>query len=175
MWFRVRNIKKDAQGYAMMWHEVKKRNLLRRKREALVRRGGAVKKWNIVRGDTVELIKGKDKGLQGVVERVLRKQDGLVVAGLNMATYRNAETGLLGRRPLPVHYSNVALVDPTTGMATKVRRVRHGGEALRVSRTTGNVVPKPEWEQRLRSLLGPKDTPADVVLRRTYFPPGEEP
>ena len=43
-------------------------------------------KWHILRGDSVKVLAGKDKGQQGVVTKVIRdpKQPRVVVEGLNL-------------------------------------------------------------------------------------------
>ncbi len=45
-------------------------------------------KWHILRGDSVKVLAGKDKGQQGVVTKVIRdpKQPRVVVEGLNLVT-----------------------------------------------------------------------------------------
>lgn len=42
------------------------------------------KDWRIVRGDKVELITGRDKGKQGMVTKVKRKFNSVIVSGINM-------------------------------------------------------------------------------------------
>jgi large subunit ribosomal protein L24 len=43
-----------------------------------------IKKWNIVRGDLVHVVSGRDKGKQGIVREVLRKKNSVLVEGLNL-------------------------------------------------------------------------------------------
>lgn len=45
-------------------------------------------KWNIVRGDVVKVIAGKDRGKVGKVTRVLRKQNSITVKGINIKIKR---------------------------------------------------------------------------------------
>jgi hypothetical protein len=44
------------------------------------------------------------------------------------------------------------------------------GERVRVSKRTGNIIPKPplNWDLRYRKIEGPKDTPTDYVLLKTF-------
>ena len=78
-----------------------------------------IRKWRIVRGDTVEVLSGKEKGKQGVVQAMIRKKNQVIVEGLNMHTRRQRKTleraGSMWTAPGPIHYSNVNLVDPPTG------------------------------------------------------------
>ena len=78
-----------------------------------------IPKWHIVTGDTVAVLSGRGKGKTGVVRSVLRKENRVIVAGVNFVkrhvrpTERTA--GGVVAVESPVHYSNVNLVDPTAG------------------------------------------------------------
>jgi large subunit ribosomal protein L24 len=75
-------------------------------------------------------------------------------------------------RPCTVHYSNVMLVDPTTGEPTKVaRRFLEDGTKVRVSKKTGQVIEKPDplTNRVPRNIVaGDKDTEADSVFDVTF-------
>ena len=98
--------------------------ILRRPKRAAPR----IARWNIVRGDLVQVVEGPDKGRQGIVAKVLRATNRLLVEGVNMKkrftkpSPGSGEPGATVTRPGPVHYSNVALVDPVTKQPTKVAR-----------------------------------------------------
>jgi len=69
----------------------------------------------IKKGDTVQVITGKDKGKQGEVVRVLPTADKLIVSGVNTASKhakarRANEPGGIVDRDMPIHVSNVMLV-----------------------------------------------------------------
>ena len=76
-------------------------------------------------GDTVKVIAGDERGETGKVIRVLIKKDKVVVEGVNKVfkhvrrSQKNPQGGRLSME-MPVHVSNVALVDPSTGAATRV-------------------------------------------------------
>lgn len=82
----------------------------------------------IKKGDKVEIIAGKDKGQQGIVLRMINKQDRLVVESLNLVKkHRKAQqqgqqavqAGII-EKEAPLHISNVMLVCPQCGASTRV-------------------------------------------------------
>lgn len=69
----------------------------------------------ILKGDTVQVIAGKDKGKTGTVLEILRATDQVVVDGVHQVTRhqknkRTRSQGQIITKSLPVHVSNVALV-----------------------------------------------------------------
>jgi large subunit ribosomal protein L24 len=104
-------------------------------------------KMHITKGDRVRVIRGEDRGKEGTVIRVLRKQQRVVVDGVNLVTKHqrptpNADGGII-RFPGPIHASNVMLLDPKSGEPTRVRRQKHkDGTAERVSVTSGQPIPR---------------------------------
>ena len=99
----------------------------------------------IKRGDTVVVISGKEKGKRGEVERVLPKENRVVVGGVNVRTRharptQNNQQGLY-TFAAPMHVSNVMLVDPDSGEPTKVGyRFTDSGEKIRVAKKTGKDI-----------------------------------
>lgn len=104
------------------------------------------KKLHIKKGDTVVVITGNDKGQKGRVLEVIRKTDRAIVEGVNMMkkhTKPNAETpqGGIVEKEAPVHISNLMLVDPKTGEATRVgRKLNDEGKLVRVSKKSGEEI-----------------------------------
>ena len=100
-------------------------------------------RWNIVTGDTVRVVQGPQEGQQGTVLQVLRKQNRILVDGVNVRRravppQMDGTPGRMVNRPCTVHYSNVMLIDPTTGEPTKVsRRFLEDGTKVRVSKRLG--------------------------------------
>jgi large subunit ribosomal protein L24 len=96
------------------------------------------------RGDTVRVITGKDKGKEGVVERVFPKEGKVIVTGVNTAARhqrarRANEQGGIIDRDMPVHVSNVMLVHK--GKSVRVGyTVNKNGEKVRVARPSGEVI-----------------------------------
>ena len=108
----------------------------------------------IRRGDTVQVISGKDSGKQGRVLRVEPSKNRLYVEGLNMAKRhvrpragsRNSpipgtenQLGGVIDREGPIHISNVMLLDPK-GQPTRVRIQRESGKRVRVAARSGATI-----------------------------------
>ena len=99
----------------------------------------------IKRGDTVVVISGKEKGKRGEVERVLPRENRVVVGGVNVRTRharptQNNQQGLY-TFAAPIHVSNVMLVDPASGNPTKVGyRFTGSGEKIRVAKGSGEDI-----------------------------------
>ena len=99
-----------------------------------------MKQTRIVRGDTVEVISGREKGERGEVPRVLPKSDRLIVQGLALRTkhQRQIQTGGRTMSPgiiqfeSPIHLSNVMLVCPKCNEVTRVGLINEDGERKRV-------------------------------------------
>ena len=99
----------------------------------------------IKRGDTVVVISGKEKGKRGEVERVLPRENRVVVGGVNVRTRharptQNNQQGLY-TFAAPKHVSNVKLVDPSSGQPTRVGyRFTDSGEKVRVAKGSGEDI-----------------------------------
>src|SRR5215207_364877 len=97
----------------------------------------------VKKGDTVEVIAGKSKGLTGTVLRVFPEQQKVLVEGANRVTkhtkvgqtQRGAKTGGIVHQEAPIHISNVMLVDPDSKKRTRLgSRVDDDGTKVRVAR-----------------------------------------
>jgi large subunit ribosomal protein L24 len=93
------------------------------------------------RGDTVEVISGKDAGKKGRVLRVDPKKNRLFVEGLNVVkrhqrprslkdTQRGGKVGGVIEKEGPIHVSNVMVIDPGDDKPTRVR-VERGDDGTR--------------------------------------------
>ncbi len=100
----------------------------------------------IKKGDTVVVLAGKDKGKSGEVTRVDPKSSKVVVAGVNVAVRHRKPSqanpqGGLDRFEAPLHVSNVALADPKSGKATRVRiETGKDGKKVRVAVKSGEKI-----------------------------------
>jgi len=99
----------------------------------------------IRKGDTVEVLQGKDRGVRGEVMAVDPVRNRVIVDGVNIARKhqrptRTTQQGGIIDKAMPIDASNVAVVDPKSGKAgrvgfryegdTKVRYHRRSGEEL---------------------------------------------
>lgn len=136
------------------------------------------KKWKVVTGDLVEIISGKHEGEQGLVKRVVRRKNSVVVEGKNLK-YKHLKAsmrGFPGKRIMiesKIHYSNVQLVDPETGKATKARYRRNANwDRVRVADDSKALIPKPDNIKARKRVFNPvTDTSPSLVLEKTYEEP----
>jgi large subunit ribosomal protein L24 len=84
----------------------------------------------IRKGDTVQVISGKDRGGKGRVIETYPDQDRVLVEGINRIrkhtkvtqTTRGAKTGGIVTQEAPIHVSNVMLVCPECGKPSRIGR-----------------------------------------------------
>jgi len=82
-------------------------------------------KLNIKKNDKVVVIAGNDKGKNGKVLKVFPKTYRLIIEGVNLRkrhtrpTQRNPQGGII-EKEMPIHLSNVMLLDPKTSEPTRV-------------------------------------------------------
>jgi large subunit ribosomal protein L24 len=99
----------------------------------------------IRKGDTVVVIAGAHKGSTGTVARVLPETDKVVVEGVNRVkrhnkpTPRNPEGGVV-EKDMPIHISNVMLLDPETQKPTRTRMKVEDGKKVRVAVKSGKAI-----------------------------------
>ena len=110
------------------------------------------------KGDLVQVISGKDRGITGKVIEVFPESDKVIVEGVNRIkkhtkvgqNNRGAKTGGIITTEAPIHVSNVMVVDPEDNRPTrvgfrkeKVEKRRPDGStyeatrSVRVSKRTG--------------------------------------
>ena len=99
----------------------------------------------IKKGDKVVILSGKDKGKTGEVTKAFPKDAKVIVAGVNVATRHKKPTqanpqGGLERLEAPMHVSKVAIADPKTGKATRVRFETKDGKKVRVAVKSGETI-----------------------------------
>ncbi|MDF1484969.1 50S ribosomal protein L24 [Ramlibacter sp. H39-3-26] len=100
----------------------------------------------IRKGDEVIVLAGRDKGKRGKV--ALRKDDSyLVVDGINLVkkhTKPNPLKGTAGgivEKSMPIHQSNVAIVNPASGKADRVGiKLQADGTRVRVFKSSGEEI-----------------------------------
>lgn len=99
----------------------------------------------IKKNDDVIVISGRDKGKKGSVLLVLPKKDRVIVQGVNMVKRHTRATagqsGGIVEKELPIHVSNIAIVDPDGGKATRVGfRILEDGRKVRVAKRSGEMI-----------------------------------
>ncbi|MGD8484520.1 MAG: 50S ribosomal protein L24 [Thioalkalispiraceae bacterium] len=101
----------------------------------------------IRKGDEVIILTGKDKGKTGNVLRAIPDEDRVVVENVNVVkkhTKPNPAMGAPGGivdKEMPVHVSNVALVNPATGKADRVGfKMLDDGRKVRYFKSNGETV-----------------------------------
>jgi large subunit ribosomal protein L24 len=100
----------------------------------------------IKKGDLVQVIAGKDKGEKGRVLQVVHA-DSVLVEGVNRAKRhqsprRYREAGIV-EKEMPIHASNVMVVDPKTDEPTRVRieaDKKDPNKRVRVAVKSGSVL-----------------------------------
>ena len=97
----------------------------------------------IKKGDTVQIIAGKDKGSEGKILSVDPKNGKVVVEGLNMVTKHSKPSqanpnGGIVEKEAPIDISNVMLV--VGGKTTRVGFEIKDGKKVRVAKATGKVI-----------------------------------
>lgn len=100
----------------------------------------------IKKGDQVLVITGSSRGTRGEVVTVLPTAEKAIVRGVAIAKRhtrpsRMGEQGGIIEKEMPVHLSNLKLIDPKSGDPTKVGfRVLEDGRKVRVAKATGEVI-----------------------------------
>ncbi|AWW30029.1 50S ribosomal protein L24 [Echinicola strongylocentroti] len=103
-------------------------------------------KLHIKRGDTVKVLSGDDKGKSGKILSVDLEKRKAIVEGLNMVTKHVKPTaanpqGGIEKKEAAIHISNLMLIDPKTGEATRTgRKLGENGKLVRYSKKTGEVI-----------------------------------
>ena len=102
-------------------------------------------KFRIRKGDNVIVLTGREKGKRGAVLRVLRRDDRVLVQGVNMVkrhTRPSAQNaGGVVEKEAPLHISNVALVDPKLGKPMRIGfKFLDDGRKVRFAKNSGEVI-----------------------------------
>ena len=100
---------------------------------------------HIKTGDKVVVISGKDKGKEGLVVAVKASSNKVIVEGVNVVKkhVRPSQTspdGGIVELEAPIHASNVMIVDPKTGKASRVGYKFVDGKKVRFAKKSGEVL-----------------------------------
>ena len=94
-------------------------------------------------GDKVVVIAGKDKGKEGTITKTLRELNKVVVEGVNVAKKHvkpnGQQAGSIQEVEMPIHASNVMVVDPKTKKGTRIgHNTDKNGKKVRVSKKSNS-------------------------------------
>jgi large subunit ribosomal protein L24 len=102
-------------------------------------------RFKVKKGDLVQVTTGKNKGRRGIVQQVLLSEARVIVDGVNQVTrhirpsQQNPNGSLV--KTLPIHISNVAVVDPSIEGPAKVGyKVNSDGSKTRIFKKSGQPV-----------------------------------
>ena len=103
-------------------------------------------KLHIKKNDTVVVLAGEDKGKTGKVLKVLVEKNRALVEGVNMVSKstkpsaKNPQGGII-KQEAPIHISNLSLIDPKSGKATRVGiKVTEDGKKVRIAKKSGEEI-----------------------------------
>lgn len=103
-----------------------------------------VKKIHIKKGDEVIVTEGAYKGKKGRVLEVFPRKYRALVEGVNIIKKHQKPTnetqGGIIEKEAPMHISNIMLVDPKTGEATRIGRKLVDGKMVRYSKKSGEII-----------------------------------
>ncbi|MBP9763506.1 MAG: 50S ribosomal protein L24 [Candidatus Pacebacteria bacterium] len=99
----------------------------------------------IHKNDNVIILKGKDRGKQGKVTVAIPADNKVIIEGMNIAKKRiksrvTGKKGQMIERSMPMHVSNVALIDPKTKKPTRVSFKIVKDKKVRVAQKSGEVL-----------------------------------
>lgn len=102
-------------------------------------------KINIKKGDNVVILAGESRGEKGRVLSVDRQKQRVIVEGVNMVTKATKPSakhpqGGLVKMEAPIHVSNVSLIDPVSGKATRIAIQRVDGKKVRIAKKSGKEI-----------------------------------
>ena len=101
-------------------------------------------KFKIKKGDEVIVTTGRDKGRRGEVIEVRRTENRVLVQGCNIVKRHTRATqnnpGGIVNKEAPLHISNVSLIDPDSGKATRVGYEVKDGKKIRIARRSGKAL-----------------------------------
>jgi large subunit ribosomal protein L24 len=103
-------------------------------------------RMHVKKGDTVQVIAGKDKAKVGEVLQVFPETSQVIVKGVNTKTkhikpQQEGESGQLDVREFPIHSSNVMLYSTKQNVASRVcYSFTEAGKKVRMLKKTGEVI-----------------------------------
>ena len=103
-----------------------------------------MKKMRLKKGDQVIVITGKDKGKTGQILEVLKSADKVKVSGVNIAKKHRKPSqdnpGKIEEIELPIHASNISILDPKTGKPTRIKFIVENDKKKRVTVSSNSEI-----------------------------------
>ena len=103
-------------------------------------------KLHIKKDDTVIVLAGEDKGKTSKVLKVLVEKNRAIVEGVNIVSKsakpsaKNPQGGIV-KMEAPIHISNLSLIDPKSGKATRVAvKKTDDGKKVRIAKKSGEEI-----------------------------------
>jgi large subunit ribosomal protein L24 len=102
-------------------------------------------KLKIKSGDNVVVTTGEHKGSEGRVLKIFRDKNKAIVEGVNTVKKHEKPSaanpqGGITEKEAPIHISNLALIDPKSGEATRVGYRMEDGKKIRFSKKSNQVL-----------------------------------
>jgi len=103
-------------------------------------------KFHIRKGDLVRIIAGEEKGKEGKILEIITGKSRALVEGRNLITKHQKPSagkpeGGIKKVEGTIHISNLMLIDPASGEATRTGRKRNEkGKLQRYSKKTGEFI-----------------------------------
>ena len=102
-------------------------------------------KLNIKSGDKVIVIAGDHKGIEGKVLRMFLDKNKAIVEGVNLVKKHEKPSaanpqGGITEKEAPIHISNLSLLDPKSGKATRVGYRMEDGKKVRFAKKSNQVL-----------------------------------
>ncbi|MDC8005569.1 50S ribosomal protein L24 [Aureisphaera galaxeae] len=102
-------------------------------------------KLKIKSGDNVVVTAGDHKGSEGKVLRIFREKNKAIVEGVNLVKKHEKPSaanpqGGITEKEAPIHISNLSLIDPKSGEATRVGYRMEDGKKVRFSKKSNQVL-----------------------------------
>jgi len=97
------------------------------------------------KGDNVIVMTGKDKGKKGKIAHVLASKNRVVIEGINVMKKhqrprKGGEKGQMMSISMPMHASNVMIVDPKTGTGSRIGKKKVGDKMVRIARKSDQEI-----------------------------------
>jgi len=103
-------------------------------------------KLKLKKGDRVIVTAGKDKGKKGDIIKIFPSLEKALISGINVSrkhtkpTKLNPQGGIVTKE-MPVHISNISILDPKTDQPSKIGfKILEGGKKVRFAKRSGEII-----------------------------------